>query len=61
VHSYFTSKYGDTADPSPVEGYALKKAFFHSERVLQDILKKIIILYSIITKIVHPFLDDIEI
>jgi hypothetical protein len=29
--------------------------------VLQDILKKIIILYSIITKIVHPFLDDIEI
>jgi len=30
------------ADPFQVEGYALKKALFHSERVVQDILKKII-------------------
>jgi len=31
------------ADPSPVEGYAQEKAFYHSERMVQGILKKSII------------------
>jgi hypothetical protein len=35
--------HGNTADPSLVEGYALKKAFLKSKRFVQDIFKKSII------------------
>jgi len=54
--SYFTSKHGSTPHPSQSEGYALKKASFHSERVVQDILKKSI------TKLLlfHPLWSELS-